>query len=228
MITFRIDDALKDAIPSPDKAGKFLPQFYKKLPVNSGDHPENDGTAKKCVPFMEAITSGFVIPLWSDVYVTAKDGDLDIIFPHFFPIEERVESHEYEQLQDHPASSEPYGKNILKFMNPWIVETPPGVSCIFTTPMNHFETRFKMIDGIVDTDNYYSHINFPFIWNGGDGEFFIEKGTPLIQVIPFVRYDFGTPKIKTIDHKKKNKTHFLLGTALGYGYKKYFWHKRKK
>ena len=49
------------------------------------------------------------------------------------------------------------------------------------------EKRFKVLDGVVDTDTYYNNINFPFIWTGGSGEFVIPKGTPLVQVIPFRR-----------------------------------------
>jgi len=228
MITFSIDDSLIDVFPHPDKAGKFLPDYYKKLAVNMGNHPEKDGTAKKCVPFMDAITNGYIIPLWSDIYITAKDGEIDITFPQFFPSNNTIGTHNYNQLKNHPAKDDMYGKTILKFLNPWVIKTPPGVSCLFTTPMNHFETRIKLVDGIVDTDTYYNNVNFPFLWNGGDGEFLIEKGTPLAQVIPFVRYDFNKFNVKPLDHDKFGKVNRTLGTTLGYGYRKYFWHKRKK
>lgn len=227
MIKFSIDETLRDVFPEPKRSSKYLPEYYKKLSSQSDTNPKS-GTAKRCVPFMDAVTAGYIIPLWSDVYVTADNGEIELTFPDNLPINESLGHHGYEQLEDHPASDTPYGKDFMKFINPWIVETPPGVSCLFTTPLNHFETRFKLIDGIVDTDNYYNQVNFPFIWTGGDGEFFIEKGTPLVQVIPFVRYDFNDYEITTIDYQRNEKTLALLGTVLKFGYKKYFWHKRKK
>jgi hypothetical protein len=227
MITFYIDESLMGVFPEPVKSGKCIPEYYKKLNVESSSNPQS-GTAKRCVPFMEAITAGYIIPLWSDLFVVAKNGEIELTFPDNLPLDTSLGHHGYQQLEGHPASHLAYGKDLMKFVNPWIIETPPGVSCLFTTPMNHFETRFKLVDGIVDTDTYYYQINFPFVWTGGDGEFFIEKGTPLVQVFPFVRYDFNKYQIKKVDHSREHKTNSVLGTVLKNGYRKYYWHKRKK
>lgn len=227
MINFLIDESLEGVFPEPKRSGKYTPQYYKNLSVETDSNPQS-GTAKRCIPFMEAVTSGYVIPLWADLFVVAKNGEIELTFPDTLPINESLGHHSYSQLDNHPASDMSYGKELMKFINPWIIETPPGVSCLFTTPMNHFETRFKLIDGIVDTDTYYNQINFPFIWTGGDGEFFIEKGTPLVQIFPFVRYDFNKYKVKSVDGKRQEKTNSILGTVLRHGYRKYFWHKRKK
>jgi len=227
MITFSIDESLMGVFPEPKRSGKCIPQYYKNLSVQTDNNPQS-GTAKRCVPFMEVITAGYTIPLWSDLFVVAKDGEIELTFPDNLPVNQSLGHHAYHQLKDHPASHMSYGKDLMKFINPWIIQTPPGVSCLFTTPMNHFETRFKLVDGIVDTDTYYNHINLPFVWIGGDGEFFIEKETPLVQVFPFVRYNFNKYQVKPINYKKQNKTTSILGTVLRHGYRNYFWHKRKK
>jgi hypothetical protein len=39
----------------------------------------------------------------------------------------------------------------------------------------------------VDTDTYRSPIHFPFFATGPDGLHIIEKGSPIVQVIPFRR-----------------------------------------
>jgi hypothetical protein len=41
----------------------------------------------------------------------------------------------------------------------------------------------------VDTVTYSAHIHFPFFATAPDGLHVIEKGTPLVQVIPFRRAD---------------------------------------
>jgi len=79
------------------------------------------------------------------------------------------------------------GENAGKFINKWLIKTPPGYSCLFIKPMNRVETRFDIIAGIVDTDDYVNTINFPFILNKKDEQFLIKKGEPMVQVIPFKR-----------------------------------------
>ena len=41
--------------------------------------------------------------------------------------------------------------------------------------------------GIVDTDTYAAEIHFPFFATAEDGIYTLEKGAPLVQVIPFRR-----------------------------------------
>ena len=58
----------------------------------------------------------------------------------------------------------------------------------FKNPSNNWENDICIIEGVVDTDEYYNNINFPYVWTGKEvGEFIIPQGTPLIHVIPFKR-----------------------------------------
>ena len=114
----------------------------------------------------------------------------------------------------------------MKFINPWLIETEEGYSCLFTSPLNHLERRIKILDGVVDTDTYYNNINFPFLWTGGDGEFFIPKGTPLVQVISFKREEYSL-QIETVDNDKRANAQAKLGTHLRHAYRSEFWSKRK-
>ena len=47
-----------------------------------------------------------------------------------------------------------------KILNPWVIETPPGYSCLFLPPLNNADNRFSIIPGIVDTDTFENEINF--------------------------------------------------------------------
>ena len=75
----------------------------------------------------------------------------------------------------------------MKFHNPWTIRTPPGWSCLFTAPLNHTNDVVQILAGVVDTDRYQAPVNFPFVTIAGDGTHVLEKGTPLVQVIPFQR-----------------------------------------
>lgn len=224
-IIFSTEKHLLEAIPKPLKANKKLPEYFKAMPPQSNSNPQS-GTVKRCVPFLEASSFGYIIPLWSDVFVTAKNGDITIEFPPNLMMDTTLSSHDSVQIKGHPLENTKYGSIPLKFHNPWIIETPENVSCLFTSPLNHMETRFKILDGVVDTDTYYNNINFPFLWTGNDGEYFIPQGTPLVQVIPFVRTDFEVA-YGEIDPDRKANTSSALSAVMRNGYKTKFHHKRK-
>lgn len=224
-VRFTHDPNLGGVFPPPVPAVKKAPDFYKAIRPQSGSSPDT-GTVKRCIPFLDALSAGFVIPLWADLYVVACEGELQFTFPRNIPMPRSMESHAYEQAPGHPLADKPYGKHFMKFMNPWVVETAPGYSCLFTAPLNHLEPRLKILDGVVDTDTYHANVNFPFLWTGGHGEFLIPKGTPLVQVIPYKRETF-TLEIGVTDNDRRANVNSRLGTHLKDGYRKEFWSKAK-
>ena len=42
------------------------------------------------------------------------------------------------------------GALIVKFINPWVVKTPPGYSTLFLPPLNQFDVPFQVISGLVE------------------------------------------------------------------------------
>jgi hypothetical protein len=51
----------------------------------------------------------------------------------------------------------------------------------------HRESVFTILPGIVDTDEYYAPVNFPFVIDDPEFQGLIPKGTPIAQIIPFKR-----------------------------------------
>ena len=120
-----------------------------------------------------------------------------------------------------------FGDTIFKFMMPWIIETPKGWSCKFSSPVNRWENKVKLIDGVVDTDTYPNYINLPFVWTGDEeGDFLIKKGDPIAQVVPFKRQDLEL-EVGEIDTKKFMKGHNLMTLSFKDHYKNLFWNKRR-
>ena len=225
-VTFSCAPHLEGVLAPPTPALRQAPAFFKALPAQSDAHPAS-GTVKRCVPFLEALSAGFILPLWADLYVKAERGEFRMDFPEGFVQEVTLAEHSYAQLAGHPRAGDPYGQLALKFINPWLVSTEPGISCLFTAPLNHLESRFKLLDGIVDTDRYYNPVNLPFLWTGGDGEFFIPRGTPLVQVIPFHRAP-AKMALGVIDTDARDKVVARLGTRLRNAYREMFWHKGRE
>lgn len=220
-VRFLCNSGLEGVFPHPVPAKKAAPHFYKVIPPQSSEVPSSS-TVKRCVPFMEAMTAGFIIPMWSDMHVLAKGGEMTVNFPSNFPLPQSLGHHGYEQMPNHPLADRAYGRILMKLINPWIVETAAGWSCLFTSPMNHLEHRLKILDGIVDTDTYYNNVNFPFVWTGGDGSFMIRKGTPIVQVFPFKRAAHSM-EVGPISEERRSEVSNKLGTVLNGGYRGMFW-----
>ena len=223
-VKFLCTQDVEGVFPEPKPAIRMAPSFYKKLQPKFGPAPNNN-TVKRCVPFLDALSQGFIIPLWADLYVKARDGEIET---EMGSTKETLHWHDNVQIKGHPLEGTPYTQNALKFRNPWVVETEENVSCLFTAPFNHLETRFKILDGVVDTDTYYNHINFPFIWTAGEGDFLIKQGTPLVQVIPFYRQEKLTHSVEVVDQKKLDISYNRMGARITNGYREQFWHKRKQ
>jgi hypothetical protein len=185
-----------DGLEQPQPASKFIPEWYKNMEsyINGEKKPTGEGgstaTIKRCMPVFDAITAGYIIVSPADVYVSIKDG------VQFFEWSSMglISFHPIEQAPEHPSRNK---HAYPKWQNPWAIKTPKGYSVMLVQPM-HRESAFTILPGIVDTDEYYAAVNFPFVINDPEFEGLIPKGTPIAQVIPFKReswtVQFGAEK----------------------------------
>ena len=97
-----------------------------------------------------------------------------------------VSNHHPYQIAGHPMQPRPPNK----FHNHWTIRTPPGWSCLFIPPMNQPNGVVEIAAGVVDHRRV--HLADPLsvlLAIAADGLYTLEKGTPLVQVIPFRRED---------------------------------------
>ncbi|WP_419912461.1 DUF6065 family protein [Hoeflea sp.] len=174
-------------IPVPVPAKNYLPDWFRRLKPVTEDAvtPTSSGlTVKRCMPFLDAMTTGWIIPLAATVRLEISDSGRTVNSGWDFD-REMVSGHGAHQIRGHPRGHLPP----CKFHNYWTIRTPPGWSCLFVDPLNRPNGVFELIAGIVDTDTYVSEIHFPFLATGAEGIHIIEQGSPLVQVIPFRRED---------------------------------------
>jgi hypothetical protein len=216
---------ISDYFPAPAKT--FTPQWYKDTRSYIGDKKGmTDGypstTIKKCVPVLDIMTAGYIIPTWADIWVQVKDG---VYTFQSGAKNMRLDYHPPTQLKNYPANSS--GDGAHKFINPWSIRTPKGYSCFFIPPAHNPNPYFEVLSGSVDTDSYYAPVNFPFLFKVKEFEGLIPAGTPLVQVIPFKRekwkMKFGDAK----DEIESAKVTSELRTNIFNSYRNRFWDKKE-
>ncbi len=193
------------APPVPAKA--YLPDWFRKLPAVDPDAAglDNTGlTVKRCMPFLDAMTTGWIIPLAATVRMQVSENGTRVDSAWDFD-RTLVSGHGVHQVKGHPMSDRPP----CKFHNYWTIVTPPGWSCLFVNPLNRPNGLFEVVAGVVDTDTYASEIHFPFFATAEDGLHVIEKGSPIVQVIPFRRDTAmldAEIRAETTDEKRHRET----------------------
>ncbi|HEV7322934.1 MAG TPA: DUF6065 family protein [Ensifer sp.] len=178
-------------IAAPQLAKSVLPDWYRKLPPIDRQHltvANNGLTVKRCMPFLDAMTTGWLLPLAATVRLEIKDEGRTVTAGWEFD-RVMVSNHGAHQVAGNPKEPSPP----CKFHNYWSLRTPKGWSCLFVPPLNRPAQPFECVAGVVDTDTYAAHVHFPFFATQSDGIYVIEKGTPLVQVIPFCRDDAAIP-----------------------------------
>lgn len=197
-------------IPAPYPARKNIPDWFKALPMKLGNGGLRTSTIKRCSPFLDALSVGYIIPLAADVeFVSNQDGS-GVDYKWRFH-KKMVENHQQDQITTAKSPNPLDPRPPIKFLNYWMMKTPPEYSLLFLPPLNRIEDRFVCYSGMVDSPYYqYEYVNFPFFFmkNGFSG--IIEAGTPLVQVIP-IRKDMLLPsyKCRQFTEEDKEKTDWL-------------------
>ncbi|MEM9295049.1 MAG: DUF6065 family protein [Planctomycetota bacterium] len=166
--------------PQPVPARQALPAWFAQMPSQAEPPPPDRETVKKCPPFLEAMSAGYVLPVPDDIALRiAPNGSIEIKAKR-----KLIGAHPPSQFPGAPFGPGP----AIKFLNPWVIKTPPGYSCLFTAPLNHVGRAFEPLAGVVETDRYEGPVAFPcrVHWRGAEW-IEIAAGTPMVQVIPFAR-----------------------------------------
>jgi hypothetical protein len=188
---------------------------------------ESDHTIKKCMPVFDTLSAGYILKIPDDINIyQSKIHEADKESKTHFIWTElgAVTAHDIEQVEGYPHSNV-HTLGLPKFINPWVIKTPPGYSCLFITPM-HRGLPFTIMPGIVDTDTFEHPINFPFEMNQKGFEGVLKAGTPMAQVIPFKRDEFTSEVYSDSEYKEKYPDSTVNTVEFAESYKKGFWHKK--
>ena len=204
------DRRARELLIPPIPAASYVPDWWIEAPqfeaipgVSTETKRSFFGKAanhsfKKCVPMHDALTTGYLVQLWADVWVNegmnpefekepswktytadvmeGVPGDLAIFQPHG-------------PSANAMARPEEMAKGVHKFQTLMYIETPPGYSVLVTQPLGYRNLPFQAIPAVIDSDTKGIELLFP-MWIRKDFTGLVERGTPVAQVIPFKREDW--------------------------------------
>jgi hypothetical protein len=197
-VSFSCPPGLYDTLPKPEPARRRTPDWYRAMPMEN-PLPEggSDLTVKHCLPFVDALTLGFMMPLQADIRV--KDGQFEWDWPYG---ESPFSMHFPTQ-----APGVPFVRSdevVVKAHNFWSIRTEPGWSTLFTHPLNRMDLPFRTLSGMVDTDSFdLLPVHFPMLWVDRDFEGTLPAGTPVAQCMPVrrERIDVETGAMTEEEHR---------------------------
>jgi hypothetical protein len=231
-------------IDPPVPAKKIVPQWYKngEMFISKKTHKvakynEDDisGGLKSCIPFLDAMISGYFICSWEDYYVATSD-----VLEDFYPVQKNPYNNNYEKKNSENSKMveertgdightmpRPSGfcKNHMILKGQWGVRLPRGWSLILTHPLNRFDLPFITTSGIIDSDEWWTGGNIPFFFEK-NFEGVIPKGTPFAQIIPVKRSSWVSNVSKLSITRSNYISEKARSVTTGW-YKKNIWVKKQ-
>ena len=218
-------------LPEPLPSSKYIPQWFKKMPFALADieNKKMDSTAKKCMPFIDSLTSGYTQELICDLEIknhgTDEKGN-DILSynwaGNFKPCSTRLED-----TKSSNVFNDFYGYYNTEFHwnTYWEPKTPSGYSSFYYHPANRLDLPFTTLNAIIDTDKWSVCGPVPFMIKKGF-EGVIPAGTPIYQMIFIKREKWDSSKSKYDESFQKYHL-YNLKKFLKDGYKKQYWSKKE-
>ena len=189
-VTFRCPPELEPILPRPIPAVLGLPDWFKAMPQKASTRPwARRATVKKCPPFIDAMTYGFLIPLAIDLKVENGEFSWNCEVPgrrrqRLLAFADRF-SRPQPGRRHAVLRRRPLHHQVQQFLDH---RSAPGYSLLFTHPVNRTDLPFTTITGLVDTDTFHdSLVNFPARWHDAGFNGVLPKGTPVAQCLPVKR-----------------------------------------
>lgn len=234
------NEYIEKNINPPQPAKLFLPEWYRlaesAIDKDTGEiarisDKNIQGGLKSCIPFLDAMISGYMMTTWEDIEITENDGE-NLSWRY---VKKNIYTNEYDEISPvidviaertgdightipRPAG---HSINHLAINSQWGVRLPRGWSLMVTHPYNRFDLPFTTMAGFMDSDEFWTNGNIPFFikkdWTG-----VIPSGTPYAQLIPIKRKSwysyislFSAKRMRVLGVKTRS-------VKMGY-YKKNIW-----
>jgi hypothetical protein len=194
MFTFSIDYSAYDLGSEhfatefrPVPASECLPEWFKDI------NNVSIKTSKSCRGLYDVMTSGFMVVWPFDVTITRDENGK--LFVKRTRDDERFSFHPHPHVQlgaypDANLSLQKHG--VEKVELPYKIRSSKNTSVMMIQPPYRPDLKTEVMPGVIDTDKFYSPLNVLFTIKNTDTtrDIKISAGTPLAQIIPFVRSEW--------------------------------------
>jgi hypothetical protein len=227
--------SLSLSYPKPSKS--YIPQWFKDMPIENSFMPgitrpkvHTKFTAKKCMPFIDSLTSGYTQELICDIFINPVDSNksdtfIEYNWPSNLQFRPMSTRREESQVEDSMPKFLGYYDAEFHWNTFWEPKTPPGYSTFYFHPANRFDLPFMTHNGIIDTDNWSTTGPLPFVIKKGFSGI-IPAGTPIYQML-FIKRDVWDSEASKYDEKYNKQSLFSIDKFFKDGYKKQFWSKKE-
>jgi hypothetical protein len=165
-------------------ASRTYPKWYKEAPVYQKDDTSESakGSFKKCGPFTDSFSLGYMMPLQKDVKIAFVNGVRKVSsFVAADPV--LIPS---EGIHNNPTLPVPSGFSSEGFA--WktknIIHIPDGYRALLTHPLNQYDLPFITLSAVINGGFTLQTGNVP-VFLRDDFEGIIPEGTPIFQIILF-------------------------------------------
>lgn len=220
------EELIKYIVDPPTPAKKEIPEWYLNLgryhngtKLQVDDQGNANLGVKACIPFYDALTSGYIVKLHCDVLIEHTGEEVSF---KWTSDTNPATSRALGLFKDIP-SVPGYGpfKFVWELFYPFLL--PEGYSALVTQPLNRFDLPIFTSSGIVDADISNGRGGIPFaIKKGFNG--IIPAGTPIMQIIPFKRDDW---EMKVLDSKPETKVKWNPKNKISGWYKLNLWQRKE-
>lgn len=180
----------------PIVANKALPDWYRNMKI--GTHygsftNESPLTAKNCPAIQDLVTTGFIIPLWANLYFKTEYTTNGDKVKQYWDITSRIQENDsVEEFINHHPIEQTQGmdikrninNNTLKIKLPYYFDIPDGYNILYTDPFYHFRQDIRCFSGVIEGDKWgYVQLLFELLKDN----FEIKAGTPLVHALIYKR-----------------------------------------
>lgn len=208
----------------PVPAKNFLPEWFKKLsPTDDHGHL----TGKSCRGIFDVMASGYMMlwPFDAEIY---KDDNGKLAIKNIRKMGSTDFSpHPHFQIEGYPdLNLQNQAEGVQKLVTPYRIKTPPGTSMLMTQPAYRPDLRVEVAPGIIDTDGYYGTMNVLFMIKETNSKrrIKISAGTPIAQLIPFVRGEWQLTYGGV--EEKKAEANDIMAENIDKFYQKHMWDRK--
>jgi hypothetical protein len=204
-----------------------MPDWYKKITRWKNNQMLDDNNiiqdqVKLCMPFMDSLSTGYLITLPYDLYVRQSEAGPYLVLKSNFA--------NPPHWRENPANPNLVPSNCYPTEYIWktcvAFKIPDGYSVLFTHPLNRHDLPFVTLSGIIDggwSTNAYGQ--YPF-YIKKDFEGLIPQGTPIAQLIPFRNESWNSEKTKGLVQEGFINEKRSVAVFSGW-YKNNFWRRKE-